>query len=244
MSTWRDIWKKSIIANSKMVKNEKEGLKEFSKLLNEYRDKETNKEDGMIHYAMGESYEYLKKYDAANNEYSKAKELFPVLHWKNVAQEAIDRVNRKKIQNISTEYFYRGENFSTLLWYLFQKVWELVNLDDFARYICLSAVSRADSEWPLSLTDFRSVLEWQIKKSFPKQVKNLIDNKNFTLENIINKLQDDNLINQNVSKSMHQIRQEGNLAVHELETIDKNAKANIRNFLNVLKFFNNEADYD
>ena len=126
-----------------------------------------------------------------------------------------------------------------MIWFMFQKVWEFVNLDDFARYICLSAISRADSEWPLSLVDFRSVLELQIKNAFPEIVDEQKNIDNYSLRNIIDELGDKRLIEHEIVDAMYKIRMDGNLAVHELKTLSKNDIPNIENFLKILQFFNN-----
>ena len=54
MSIWREIWKESVAANRIMAENEEDGLIAFHKLFQDYGD------DGMIHYAKGQSYEYRK----------------------------------------------------------------------------------------------------------------------------------------------------------------------------------------
>ena len=96
MSTWREIWKKSIIANSLMSRNEEQGKQQFYNLLREYKNPKNGEDDGMIHYALAESYEYRKKYDSAESEYKIAQKLFPVEHWKAVAQKSIERLYEKR----------------------------------------------------------------------------------------------------------------------------------------------------
>ena len=231
MSTWRDIWKDSLVANRKMAYDLQDGLDEFDSLRNEY---EREKKDGMIHYAYGEAWEYRKQNEKALEEYKLAKDLFPVEHWKNVAQQTINRVS----QNLSAEDFYNKDDFTSYLWYTFQKVYEFVYLDDFVRYVCLSAISRADSEWPLSLVDFRSVLELQIKTTFPDIVKPYIENNEFSLANIINELKRLEKIDEYKARAMHKIRKSGNAATHEMKTIDKDDFTNLDNLLTILTFFN------
>ena len=70
MSTWRDIWKKSIKANRLYSLDENMGNDYFAYLSKKY---ETKKEDGMIKYALAEALEYrnqkkeaLKNYEAIN----------------------------------------------------------------------------------------------------------------------------------------------------------------------------------
>ena len=238
MSTWREIWKKSIVANSLMSRNEEQGKQQFEKLLSEYKNPKTGEDDGMIHYALAEAYEFRKKYNDAESEYKLAQKFFPVEHWKTVAQKSIERVYEKRVSNRIPDY-YKKNDFKQMIWFMFQKVWEFVNLDDFARYICLSAISRADSEWPLSLVDFRSVLELQIKNAFPEIVEEQKNIDNYSLRNIIDELGDKCLIEHEIVDAMHKIRMDGNLAVHELKTLSKNDIPNIENFLKILQFFNN-----
>lgn len=83
MSTWRDIWKKSIKANRLYSLDENEGNEYLATLSRKYENK---KKDGMIHYAIAESYEYRHEKNKALAEYKLAKDLFPVEHWKQVAQ--------------------------------------------------------------------------------------------------------------------------------------------------------------
>ena len=181
MSTWRDIWKKSIKANRLYSLDENQGNDYFAYLSKKY---ETKKEDGMIKYALAEALEYRNQKKEALKNYEAAKALFPVEHWQNVAQQSIERLSANK----SAEDFFNKNDFKDLLWYTFQKVYEYIYLDDFVRYVCLSAISRADSEWPLSLVDFRSVLELQIKTTFQDIVQKYIDEQNYSLSTIINEL--------------------------------------------------------
>lgn len=55
MSKWRDIWKESIKANQLMIQDEETGYLEFANLSKKYGN------DGMIHYCIAESYEFLGK---------------------------------------------------------------------------------------------------------------------------------------------------------------------------------------
>lgn len=243
MSTWRDIWKKSLKANRLMSIDTAKGEEAFAELSKKY---EENKEDGMIHYALAEAYEYRKDKQKALNEYTKAMNLFPVQHWKEVAKQNIDRLN---VNKTAEEYFDRN-NFKELLWYTYQKVYEYVYLDDFVRYVCLSAISRADSEWPLSLVDFRSVLELQIKATFKDIVQKYIDEKNYSLANVIRDLKAKKLITGEQAFAMHQIRISGNAATHQLKTFDydddnynwddfnEDDSENLNYLLKILKFFN------
>lgn len=243
MSTWRDIWKKSIKANRLYSIDLEKGYNAFSELQDEY---EKDKQDGMIHYAIAEAYEYRHENDKALEKYKLAKDLFPVEHWKEVAQQTIDRVS----QNKTAEDFYDKNDFKDLLWYTYQKVYEYVYLDDFVRYVCLSAISRADSEWPLSLVDFRSVLELQIKSTFHEIVQKYIDEQNYSLANIIKELKTRKLISGEIANAMHKIRKAGNAATHQMKLFDdedessywnsfnKDDSDNLNYLLSILKFFN------
>ena len=224
MSIWRDIWKESLSANRIMGKDEKGGLDAFHNLIGKFG------EDGMIHYAKAAAWEYRDNIPLALEEYKQAQKLFPVTHWKDVARKSITRLERGQ----SLETFFNMNNFYDLLDYTFQKVYEYVYLDDLVRYICLSAISRASSEWPLSLIDFRTILELQIKQVFPE----LIYDEDMTLIDLINTLYRRRIIDNGISAAMHQIRKAGNNATHSMKTNDEDDIKNIKQFLLILKFFN------
>ena len=230
MSEWRDIWKESVIANRIMSINLEEGIEEFTYLFRDYGN------DGMLYYAMAEAYEYHKDLNNAIINYKKAKELFPVEHWKNVAESTIQRV----IKNKTAEQFFDSDNFEEILWQGFQKTYEFIYLDDFVRYVSLSAFSRATSEWPLSLVDFRTVLELQIKCEFPEIIESLIqkNNNDFTLKEMIIELYNQKYINKETSHLMHEIRKAGNLAAHDTEVFEKDKNLNVKYFIEILDFFN------
>lgn len=243
MSTWRDIWKKSLKANRLYSLDDSEGNYYLAELSRKY---EQEKKDGMIHYALAEALEFRNEKEKALKEYKLAKDLFPVEHWKEVAQQTIERVSLNK----TAEEFFDKNDFKTLLWYTYQKVYEYVYLDDFVRYVCLSAISRADSEWSLSLVDFRSVLELQIKTTFHDIVQKYIDAKNYSLENIIKELQSSKLISGSIATAMHKIRKSGNAATHQMKLFDdedennywksfcKDDSDNLNYLLTILDFFN------
>lgn len=243
MSTWRDIWKKSIKANRLYSLDENMGNDYFAYLSKKY---ETKKEDGMIKYALAEALEYRNQKKEALKNYEAAKALFPVEHWQNVAQQSIERLSANK----SDEDFFNKNDFKDLLWYTFQKVYEYIYLDDFVRYVCLSAISRADSEWPLSLVDFRSVLELQIKTTFQDIVQKYIDEQNYSLSTIINELKTKKLISGEIANAMHKIRKSGNAATHQMKLFDedeennywddfnKDDSDNLNHLLMILEFFN------
>lgn len=122
----------------------------------------------------------------------------------------------------------------------------------------MSTISRADSEWPLSLVDFRSVLELQIKETFKDLVQKYIDKKNYSLANIARELEANKMItgdmafamHGDMAFAMHQIRISGNAATHQLKTFDyddnnycwddfnEDDSENLNYLLKILKFFN------
>ena len=55
MSTWRDIWKKSLKANRLYSLDEADGNYYLAELSRKY---EQEKKDGMIHYALAEALEF------------------------------------------------------------------------------------------------------------------------------------------------------------------------------------------
>ncbi len=205
MSEWRDIWKKSLIANSQMFFNEEEGLKKFDELIAKYG------EDGMIYYAKAEAFELKGNKEKVLENYKKASVLFPVDHWKYVAEKSYNRVQNNK----SAEQSYNQNNFFDYLWFVFQKIYEFVYLGDFVRYVCLSAVSRASSEWPLSLIDFRTVLELIVNnllKSYQDDYE-----KNDLYQSIEDLKQKNIISNSEIIKTMHWIRRNGNRATHDIK---------------------------
>lgn len=259
MSTWRDIWRYGVIANRFYSENEEKGEKAFLKLKEVYDKPDKNEFDGMIRYIMAEAYEL--KYHQTNNtdyqdkaldNYEDAANLFPVKHWKKVANDSFNRLN----EDIRLQDFYKirierkpeikiTANFKDLLWYGFQKVYTFTHLNDFARYICLSAFSRGDSEWPLSLVDFRTVLELEIKQCFPEIVGtyNVLNeytlNKNYSLATTIDKLEKQGHIDKDKRAAFDNIRQAGNIAAHELYPNEDFNKLNVIRFIDVLEYFNN-----
>lgn len=259
MSTWRDIWRYGVIANRFYSENEEKGETAFDKLKEVYDKPEKEEFDGMIRYIMAESYEL--KYHQTNNyeyqdkaldNYEEAAKLFPVKHWKKVANDSFNRLN----EDIRLQDFYKirierkpeikiTANFKDLLWYGFQKVYTFTHLNDFARYVCLSAFSRGDSEWPLSLVDFRTVLELEIKQCFPEIVgtynglNEYTLNKNYSLATTIDKLEKQGHIDKDKRAAFDNIRQAGNIAAHELYPNEDFNKLNIIRFIDVLEYFNN-----
>ena len=194
----------------------------------------------MIFYARAEAYELQGKKELASKDFEEAGKLFPVDHWKEVASKSYQRIKLNK----SAEEAYKQDDFIEYLWFVFQKVYEFVYLDDFVRYVCLSAVSRASSEWPLSLIDFRTVLELQVNALLSKNNRDTTD-LNYAIDN----LKSHNIVNDDsIIKKMHIIRKNGNEATHDVKNIRdihkmsiKEAKEELKKikcFYSVLEFFN------
>lgn len=239
MSIWREIWKESVAANSLMFFNKDAGLKQFDKLLEKYK-KDDGKKDGMIFYARAEAYELIGEKDSALNDFNSAKQLFPVEHWKEVAEKSCQRIISKR----SAELSYNQNDFFDYLNYVFQKIYEFVYLDDFVRYVCLSAVSRASSEWPLSLIDFRTVLELQVNALLVRNKRDIPD-LYYAIDNLsAYKIVDD----ESIIRKMHKVRENGNEATHDIKNIKvindlsskdlKDELKKVKCFYSVLEFFN------
>lgn len=239
MSKWREIWKESLFANSKYFFNRTEGEKEFNDLFKKY-----GSDEGMIHYAYGEALLSKNEFEKANEEFIKAENFFPVQHWKEVAQNTIERVKKQE----TPERFYNLNNFNEYLWFIFQKIYEFVYLDDFVRYVCLSAISRASSEWPLSLIDFRTILELQVNELLPRSNNDTWYNKE--LKSDIDNLYYSGIItDSDIIKAMHWIRKNGNEATHNISRVKKISELNyeelkieikkLKSFYIVIKYLNN-----
>ena len=224
MSTWRDIWRYGVIANRLYAEDSNKGIKAFRKLSEVYPN------DGMIHFIYAESLERSGLLKPAEIEYKKAEELFPVPHWKDVAKNSIKRIN-KKIINYDSD-------FEKKLWESFHEVFSLVYLNDFARYVSLSALARGSSEWPLSLVNFRTVLELEIKQCFPEVIEEFNDENRYSLRVAIERLYETNKIDEYRKNAFHDIRKAGNIAAHELYPDTKFKYQNLNNFITVLRFLN------
>lgn len=230
MSVWRKIWKESVIANRKMYFNQSVGEQAFEDLLKEYG------QDGMIYYARAESYYLLGEKDKAKGDFLKAKELFPVEHWKRIADISAKFIfSEKKAEN-----FYSTTDIGSQ-WYGFQKIWEFVYLDDFVRYITLSAISRVDVEVPLTLVDFRTSMELEIKVVYPQFVKRYDDN-NYTLNDIINLIKTQKDFSKEIIDGMHKIRKDGNIATHEGSYTKKYGEY-VENFIKVMNALNDRISF-
>lgn len=268
MSTWRDIWRYGVIANRLYSEDEKAGKDAFDKLCAIYdKPKKLFKDgrDGMIRYIMAEAYEL--KYEQFKNiayktkaidKYKQAERLFPVEHWKQVARDSQKRLNTNqscedffniKFEEKQNEFTGKIEQvptkdtkFEDQLWYGFQKVYGFVHLNDFARYVCLSALSRGSSEWPLSLVDFRTVLELEIKQCFPGIIKTFNDKdkeNRYSLFKTIQKLKEEDLIDDTTEAAFNNIRIAGNISAHNLYADENYKKINVARFIEVLDYFNN-----
>ena len=213
MSIWREIWKESVAANSLMFFNKDAGLIQFNKLLEKY--KKDGKYDGMIFYARAEAYELIGEKDSALNDFNSAKQLFPVEHWKEVAEKSCQRIISKR----SAELSYNQNDFFDYLNYVFQKI----------------------SEWPLSLIDFRTVLELQVNSLLIRNNRNTTD-LNYAIDNLKTyKIVDD----ESIIKKMHKVREKGNEATHNIDALRelppkklKPELEKIKWFYSVLEFFN------
>lgn len=230
MSVWRDIWRQCITANRIMAEDEEDGLIAFHRLFQTYGD------DGMIHYAKGEAWEYRQDKEQALAEYGKAQELFPAPHWKQAVADTIRRVQTGK----RAEAFFDRDDFEEFLWLAFQNVYEYVCLDDFSRYVALSALSRASSEWSLALVDFRTVLELELKRAFPEIVEFVKQqSQDYSLFKILKALENQYEVPKHILKVMHRIRIAGNIAAHDVENAPETEKCeDIQAFLDVLSYFN------
>lgn len=234
MSIWRDIWKETIKVNSLVAKSG--NFSEYDHLYTKYGD------DGMIHYAAAQSYEFIKKHNEAITEYKKALDCFPVPHWKIIAEKNIQRLVKRQ----TPEQFFDLSDFNDLLWYGFQKMYQFVNLKPFNRYVALSALSRGSSEWPLTLVDFRTVMELEIKHHYPEIIEYRRNNgKEYSLFSIIKELENQNYISSKIAANLHAIRKAGNIAAHDAKTSGSEKVANLSNFIHVMVYFNDlqQKDY-
>lgn len=130
MSVWRDIWQEALEANKEMLFNSDcVSSKYFAKLYAKYST------DGMICFVEGEAYEYLDEFEDAKKCYEKAKKNFPVEHWQKRAQEAIDRIELKKMG-----FDWQRKSVS-LQWQMFHKMHTYFNLPNQIRYTAISAIA-------------------------------------------------------------------------------------------------------
>lgn len=260
MSTWRDIWRYGVIANRLFAESEEHGEKAFDKLMEVYDRPEKDgksRQDGMIRYIKAEAYEHKFKLSNDNkfkenalSLYKEAENLFPVEHWKEVAKESYQRLaigdspetfyNTRAISINEDKDPQKNEiQFKKLIWFGFQKTYDFVYLSDFARYVCLSALSRGSSEWPLTLVDFRTVLELEIKQCFSYVIEEFDNETNqYSLAKTIQKLYDYGEISKTEKASFDNIRMAGNIAAHQLYADNRYKKENAFQFIKVLDFFN------
>lgn len=225
MSIWRDIWKEAVSANQKMVLAKDSSANSFAPLLEKYSN------DGMVFYEMGEAYETLEFDDAAIKNYKKARELFPVPHWKDVAGFAINRIERNSTHFDSAGY----GKFYKLQWDSFHTMHTFANLLDECRYLGISALSRIDSEASSEIVHFRTAMEVELNFLFPDLISSL--GKNFCLREALEKLKIEG-VDWEIMRDMDNVREEGNLSAHENDHNEKYLSRTINSFINVMKFFN------
>lgn len=225
MSIWRDIWKCAVSANQKMVLEKDLNANAFVPLLEKYGN------DGMIFYEMGEACEALNLDGSAIENYKKAREHFPVPHWKEVATFAINRIETNSTHFDSAGY----GKFYKLQWNSFHTVHTFVNLLDECRYLGISALSRIDSEANSEIVHFRTAMEVELKFLFPDLISSL--GKNFCLRDALEKLKIEG-VDWEIMRDMDKVREEGNLSAHENEHNEKYLSRTIESFIIVMKFFN------
>ena len=223
MSIWRDIWKEAVSANQKMVLEEDSSAKAFSLLLEKYPN------DGMVFYEMGEAYETMGDYDKATENYKKARELFPVPHWKNVAKFAMDRIEASPLHFDSVGY----DKFYTLQWNAFHTMHTFAHLLDECRYLGISALSRIDSEAGSEIVHFRTAMEIEIRALFPDLIPNPND---LCLGKILSKLKIAG-VDWEVICDMDNVRLKGNDSVQENTYDEKYLSSTINSFIAVMEYF-------
>lgn len=126
--------------------------------------------------------------------------------------------------------------FILLQWNAFLEVHKFINITDENRYLAISALARIDSETTVSLVNFRTVMEKELKNHFPEVVRKY--GKDFCLSKALSDLKIEN-IDWKVLNDMDNVREEGNLAAHENEYRREYLKRTINSFIRVLEFFNN-----
>ena len=143
MSAWRQIWAEAVLANREFALNRAKGEMAFKQLLEAYPD------DGMVYYERGEAYEYLKEFDLAESAYIAAEKLFPVPHWKAVAREGINRIQRKR-QNPSE---------SDRQWSVLHRIHAVPQIPHEVRLNAIFAIARFDAEPKMAAGQLRACLE-------------------------------------------------------------------------------------
>lgn len=152
------------------------------------------------------------------------------------------------MKNKTAEQYFDLDDFEDVLWYSFQKIYEYNKLSTFIRYISLSAISRANSEWPLSLVDFRTVLEILIKSYFPEIVEKVRNNNSqneFSLSKIIYELWNEKYISKEIFELMKIVKDNGNKGTHDPEFVDEELikdRKDILSFIKILEWFNLRND--
>lgn len=224
MSVWREIWKEAVEVNKLMILKRDFAALDFKLLLSKYGD------DGMIYYEKGEAYEILGSYDEALLNFEKAKELFPVPHWKKVSEFSIERVKSYSYGYVAKSY----DDFYSLQWNSFHDIHKFLNIMDENRYLGISALTRIDSEPVGALINFRTIMEKELKAHFQDVVQSL--ETNFCLSKALSRLKIEK-VDWKVLNDMDNLRKEGNYAVHENEYHKEYLKRTIHSFVRVMKYF-------
>lgn len=181
MSEWREIWKTAIEENQNAVLDgDVEGVR-FRKL----REREEAglypfKDDKMVDFEEGITYECLKEYDKAIAIYTavSAPDGLPVKHWRHRASLFLERAKLKRNGALFSEAF--GENYinqdlsehkvlEKIQWDAFYELHAMVNLSKHIRYLAISSMSRIDSEPDMAIVIFRTCLEDILKSLYPIQ---------------------------------------------------------------------------
>lgn len=243
MSEWRDIWKRSVRVSQNAIKNKDvEGLL-FQELRNEKDENGNNpfKDDKMVDFEEGITYECLKHYDKAIKIYesvcSKENGL-PVKHWRERAEIFLERCRQKQQGRIYAEIF--GDNFinkdistaetlKEIQWLAFYELHSFVFLPDHIRYLAISSMSRIDSEPAMAIVIFRTCLEGVIKILYPAEYEENENNEK-SLGHLLGKLFYDNILFTRESlKSKFEndkcyiLKERGNDAAHGVD-VDYNNK--------------------
>lgn len=209
MLEWRRIWNKSIETSQEAVlKNDQKG-KVFER-LREWTDidgTQPYKNDKMVDFEEGISYECLKQYEKAIKLYeivSSEEYGLPVEHWRKRANIFLQRALRKKAGCPRPDDI--GEDCKPdTQWNAFYYLHSFVYIPHHIRYLAISSMSRVDSEPEMSIVIFRTCLEEIIrilhpneyeihdkkKQSFGPLVQDLYNTKFLLTENDFSKLQEE-----------------------------------------------------
>lgn len=201
MSTHRLIWDKAIHANKILQIDKEKGKVLFENLINKYPN------DGMVAYEQGEGYELLGEYAKAIISYKRSYVLFPLAHWKKIAEIAYKRADIK-LRN--KKYVCDDDSYS-MQWDAFHKMHSCVWFPDKVRLQSLSAITRIDSEIETALAIFRTTIEKVLSDII---INNAFDNE-YNLEAMINFLSVNKKFKSETITSINNIRKIGNYAIHD-----------------------------